>query len=52
MMIKELAATVWDAMLYGNWRGHLQAWWGVVRCEVDLETRRYVPGKLAASHID
>ncbi len=32
--IRELWATVEDALLYGDWTGHLRAWWQVISGEV------------------
>lgn len=38
-MLRELAATLWDALLYGDLWLHLVAWWEVARGEVGPETR-------------
>ena len=40
-MLRELLATVADAVRVGDWRGHLLAWWAVVRGEATGDTRAY-----------
>ena len=37
-MLKELIATVWDMILYGDLRGHLRALWDVISGRVGPET--------------
>jgi hypothetical protein len=29
-MLRELVATVWDALQFGDWLAHLVSWWRVV----------------------
>ncbi len=41
-MIRELLATLADAMRYGDMAGHLRAWWSVATGEV-RDSDRYVP---------
>jgi len=37
-MLKELIATLWDTVLCGDLRGHLQAWWSVISGRVTPES--------------
>jgi len=39
-MIRELLATLADALRYGDWRGHIRAWLSVALGEV-RDTQRY-----------
>ena len=39
MMIGELWATLTDAARYGDWLGHLRAWWAVATGRVTPATR-------------
>lgn len=41
-MIGELVATLWDALRYGDLKGHLRAWWAVVQGEVGPDTAEWV----------
>lgn len=37
-MLKELWNVLWDAVLHGDLRGHLRAWWRVYIGEVTPDT--------------
>ena len=46
-MIRELLLTLLDALRYGDLRGHLAAWWAVVR-DPDCQDDRYALTERAA----